>query len=104
MTKRAAKEEVLGELHAKVAEVMTNALNRADTAAEGATEDGIAIEVNPALLGAVTKFLKDNEITCDTGAVEELSSTERRLRDKRNRRMGADGVLALQDLPVTEDE
>lgn len=101
MSKGAAREEVLGELHSKVAQVMKNALDRADKmATPSEDEDAIVVEVNPALLTAVTNFLKQNQITVDTSSeVEELSATERRLREKREKR---GNVVSLMDLPTSE--
>lgn len=100
MSKGAAREEVLGELHATVTRVFKNALDRADAMASLAEEDGIATEVNPALLSAASNFLKQNQITADTSSeIEELSATQRRLAEKRQKR---GNVVALADLPISE--
>jgi hypothetical protein len=106
MTKRAASEDALGELHNKVTQVMKRALEIAEERMEPkevSDEDEIILpaDINPALLGAVTNFLKQNSITADTGAIQELSATERRLKEKAERR---GNVVSLQNLPLSEDE
>ena len=108
MTKKAATDEVLGELHAKVATVMTRVLDKAaDALDKEPAEDELPYEINPALLGAVTKFLKDNEITADVSGVKELTSTKERLKEKAKRRREKlnrrDDMVILEDLPLTAE-
>jgi len=92
MTKKAATEEVLGELHAKVATVMTNMIVAIDRAQEdylNRPEDAeyeAPPEVSAAALGVVTKFLNDNKISCAPADSNELSGLERTLADKQARR------------------
>lgn len=70
--KKPASEEKLAELHNRVAEIMLECI-------EPSTDDeGNVVHASPAMLATVTKFLKDNEITCNTGehettALDELS-------------------------------
>lgn len=101
MSRGAATEAALGALHTKIAAVFTKVLERYETrmdaldiAASGElTADSLTEEVladllndgvlpNPAMLSAITKFLKDNEINFDSQQIEELSSQERRLADR----------------------
>lgn len=121
MTKKAANEETLGTLHAKVAEVMLNALNSTDMLNEQIAADNEKarqadqldairdlIEPSPALLGAITKFLKDNEITCNTEDSVGLTALQQQLANKsrlpaRPKNEGQK-VVQLRELPVTEDE
>lgn len=106
MSNSAATEDALGELHNKVAKVMTNALNQIEAAQDhfdvleqqldaGDVSDPDKVadvlkarpDVSPALLSAMTKFLADNHITCnDTkGAASGLKDT---LDKKRRRSVG----------------
>lgn len=93
-----ATDKELGKLHAKVAQVMLKALESSDTA--GLLLDEFMDElpekvvdflekqvtVNPALLQAVTKFLKDNEVTCQIDEDESMSDLQKRLAEKRTRK------------------
>lgn len=93
-----ADNDVLSELHQRVAHSMVEALKQSDCAAhllakerdEPIPDDvidfleNIAV-VNPALLTAATKFLKDNKITAEPGADSEQSELQKRLDAKRKR-------------------
>lgn len=91
-----ATEDVLSLLHGKVAETMIDALDQADRAAGLLIKHGDDLpndvirfleesrEVNPSLLTSATKFLKDNNISCDPADDEQLSELEERLKQKRN--------------------
>lgn len=50
---------------------------------------------NPAMLSAITKFLKDNDIGFDTEKLAELSDQERRLKERREKR---GNIVSLTDL------
>lgn len=93
-----ATEDQLALLHNRVATTMITALEQADRAAAllmkySAIEDALphdvkrfledAHEVNPSLLSSATKFLKDNNISCDPADDEQLSELEERLKNKR---------------------
>lgn len=93
-----ATEDQLATLHGKVAETMTAALDQADRAAslliKYATDDpGLpndvkrfledTREINPSLLTSATKFLKDNNISCDPAEDSKLQELEGRLKAKR---------------------
>lgn len=91
MAKNAATEQVLGDLHAKVARVFIRVCEgyEEDMKQEHVDVDGATIpapEVNPAMMGAMTKFLKDNSIAFDTEELEVLSDTEQRLAQRRKQR------------------
>lgn len=73
-----ATVEILAELHSKVAEVLLDALDVKD-------DDEHAIPPSPAILAQATKFLKDNEITCDLNDSEDLQDLERILQEKRGK-------------------
>ena len=100
MSKNAAASGRLGQLHAKVAEVMLDCLNEYDAQKETFRKaNDIALELrddpnappvmlyfpepSAALLGAITKFLKDNEITCNTDDGDTLSALDERLKNKK---------------------
>jgi hypothetical protein len=112
MARGAAKESSLGKLHLKLTELFIKVLQRyEDRMAVGARIDAGEIDLeadmidelfndnvmpNPAMLGAISKFLKDNEISFDTEQLEELGSLERRLAEQRKKR---DNVTTLANLP-----
>lgn len=93
-----ATDTLLGELHGKLARSMLSALQTSDQAAAlleeygedlpGAVQAFLAktADANPALLTAVSKFLKDNGITCAVEDNDEMSELEDRLRKKRERK------------------
>lgn len=92
-----ASDKILGDLHGKLAKSMLSALESSDTAQDllAAYADELPTDVtqfltrlstsNPALLTAVSKFLKDNDITCSIETSSELSELEVRLANKRKR-------------------
>lgn len=94
MSKNAATEKQLGELHAKVAQVMTKAIVQIEQAQSlfDATSDEQKMEtgqIDPPTLSAplmsvMTKFLSDNSITCAPEASAELSGLERALAAKKS--------------------
>lgn len=104
MAKGSAKERTLGGLHAKLADVFINVLegyekklaaqdkllDKSEQVAELETEllDAalLTFEPSPAMLSAVAKFLKDNDIGLDSEEIDKLSDTERRLKDKARKR------------------
>jgi len=97
-----ATESQLATLHGKVAEVMTAALDQSDRAANlldkyrsESFKEGDKLpadilrfledtkEVNPSLLTSATKFLKDNNISCDASEDSRVSELQEKLRNKR---------------------
>jgi len=101
MAKNSANEAALGTLHAKVAQVFQQVLETyekrlAIANTVGNTEElsetmlsallDANLEPNPAMMGAITKFLKDNSIAFDTEEVTALSDTELRLAQRRKQR------------------
>lgn len=93
-----ATDSLLGELHGKVAKSMLDALEASDQAQALLDEYGEELPNdvinylsksagnNPALLTAVTKFLKDNSITCVIEDNSDMSELEERLQNKRNKK------------------
>lgn len=120
MAKGSATEKQLGSLHSLLAKVMGKSLDKdmielsimdlfADFDFSTADpEDPAVAELvtalskirgpNPAMLSAVAKFLKDNDIGMDSEEVETLNATQRRLEDMRKRREQAG--LRLVDVPA----
>ncbi len=115
MTSKAAKTDKLGELHSRVAEVMLDALNNIEESnarlkelhemikAEKDEQPAfVPLEPSAALLNAITKFLKDNEITCndDAPSMQPLAGAVQ------NRAPGKRPTVAskivLEDLPLEE--
>ena len=103
MTTKAAREEELGELHSKVAKIMTNALAVVEKAQEYFLElapeelmDQEVPTVSPPLLAVITKFLNDNSITCvpeEAAGVSELEQRMQRMREQRSKRNTKDNVV-----------
>lgn len=71
MTK--ATETDLGNLHGKLAQVLSDNLE---------TEDG----PNPSIISIAVKFLKDNEITCSIKDNQDMDSLNESLKAKRAKR------------------
>jgi len=92
MAKGAANEQVMGDLHQKVAQVFLRILDSYEKAAEIAdvADDAMAELLgsgpNPAMMGAITKFLKDNDIAFDTEEIAQLSDIEQRLKARQLKR------------------
>ena len=115
MAKGAATERKLGKLHEMLTELFIKQLERysaqldaVDKIDPNELESEVLAELlnngfepSPAMLSAVSKFLKDNEIMYDTEQLEELSSLERRLKDKREKR---GNVISLGNLAVSDEE
>jgi hypothetical protein len=106
MAKNAATEQVLGDLHAKVSKVFDRILTGYMIEMDreiALNEEGDPMptpEPNPAILGAVTKFLKDNSIAFDTEEIAALSDVEQRLAQRRKQRAN---LVNLTNLKVVED-
>jgi hypothetical protein len=95
MTKAAGTEKELAALHKKLTKSMLAALSSSSTAIDLLVKfPALPTEVtefledhalaNPALLQAVSKFLKDNDISCPQDESEDLSSLAQRLKNKRS--------------------
>ena len=106
MAKGAANEEIMGDLHAKVAQVFLRVLESyeraelvADDVEDEAMRELLSAGPNPAMMSAITKFLKDNSIDFDNEEIEKLSDTEQRLQARKARRSNLVtlGNLALVD-------
>lgn len=114
MSKGAANEQRLGGLHDTLARVFQRVLERYEKNYEAldqmqkeeVSDEMVELlstiqEPNPAMLSAVSKFLKDNDIMYDTEEVNKLSAQERRLKEKRERR---GNVVSFSDMPLVENE
>lgn len=72
-----AKNDVLGQLHAKLAQVMLEALDGEVFKDEETGEETVFKANNPALFTAIAKFLKDNNIVAvpdSTDAIEAMKA------------------------------
>jgi hypothetical protein len=104
MSRDAATEATLGKLHEKVAKVMLGALETIETAQDiymdiavndpdKAKEFPNPPEVSASLLGAMTKFLADNKITC----IPEESKAGSELANKlANRKKAVGNIIPFQ--------
>jgi hypothetical protein len=94
-----ATESTLGELHNKIAKVMTNALDKVITkqVTPDKDENGNDIDapVNPALLSVITKFLAENKITCAPEIGNTMSDLEKKLAEKQATRRRVGNVVHL---------
>lgn len=105
MAKGAAKEQELGGLHSALAQVFKKVLKKYERnldIVENMTTEELTNEMvgeiedpNPAMLSAIAKFLKDNEISMDSESVDELNSTSRRLKERREARAKAGMNLSV---------
>lgn len=105
MAKGAAKEEALGGMHSLLARVFTKTLEKYERQLDAVGRDEIEsdlvdemmkeFEPNPAMLSAIAKFLKDNDIGMDSDEVDALNATERRLSESRERRKKAGLNLSI---------
>lgn len=100
MSKKAANTDTMGELHDKVAKVFTRVLTNYEKQYDEADGEAIEIEPSPAMLSAAAKFLKDNDISYDDGAVEELSAVEASLKARKAARKN---VTVLADLRAVDN-
>lgn len=94
----------LGKLHNKLTELFLSILNKYEndlTAMDNAGDellDGLMAEgmmPNPAMLGAISKFLKDNLISLESETLDELSEMEERLAAKKRSRPSMASVTSL---------
>lgn len=109
MANKAATELTLGNLHSQVARVFEkvlatyekrlDAIENIDT--EQLTESVLVMLMSesnmpsPAMLSAITKFLKDNEISFDTKEIEHLSATQERLNARKAKRGSLQSLTTL---------
>ena len=111
MTKSAATENALGELHSKVAKIMHKALDQFEVkqemfetlSARAKDDDDVELLVqvldkdaspNASFLSVVTKFLNDNKISCAVEESAELTGLAARLAGKKKKRVGNVTYLA----------
>ena len=101
MTTRAASESVLGELHRKIAKVMSDTLTVVEVAQDRYLENDEAVEppaqVSAALLSVMVKFLADNSITAAPEESTEMSELEKKLQERKNKRQKVANVSFMED-------
>lgn len=104
MAKGAANEKSMGALHTKITAIFLKVLQTYETrldAIENLSKTEFEDEIeaamieklfddgavpNPAMLSAITKFLKDNDVTFEIEKLDEISETQKRLQERaRNR-------------------
>lgn len=108
MAKGAANEHTLGKLHSHLARVFTKVLEKYERgmeAIDALPRDEVESELleelmkisepNPAMLSAISKFLKDNDIGMDSDEVDQLNETERRLQEARKKRQASGMNLSV---------
>ena len=90
----AAKQDILGELHEALAQLMLNELR-------WYMEQDPPIPLPAADKAAIAKFLKDNSITCDPADSAQLEELRRQLEGKREAnktRLQAKLTLVTEDI------
>lgn len=101
MATKAASESVLGELHRKIAKVMSDSLEVVEVAQSRYLENENEVDVPPtvpaALLGVMVKFLADNSITCAPEESTELTELEKKLEARKSKRRTVGNVAVLDD-------
>lgn len=107
----AANEQVLGALHVKVAEVLTDLLDGTDLPTGEQDDDGNAIvqklQPSAAVLTSAIQFLKNNNITCvasDTNALGALVDKQKareatRLARKEAMKIASQDMSFMQGMP-----
>ena len=105
MAKGASTESQLGSLHNKLTALFTKILQRyeddldqmVDLDIEEALLESLAPGriPSPAMLSAVAKFLKDNDISLETEELNELSAMEERLEARKRARPNLASVTNL---------
>ena len=112
---KAASKEAMQRLHSKVAlvfervlETYAKRLDAIESVDMDQLEDDMLQELfnegaipNPAMLNAVTAFLKNNEIKFDSEEVGRVSALQEALEDRRKQRSN---VTSLTSLKVVGDE
>jgi len=102
---KAASQSTMNRLHDRVADMFIKVLARynmrmdaVEQLTDGSlSQDSISDEVltallddgampSPAMMSAITKFLKDNEVLFEKGKVDEMSAQARALEEKRKNR------------------
>lgn len=112
MSNGAATEQDLGTLHSKLTKMFLTILKGYDTKLQaldkltqavidddediGAILVEANIEPSPAMLSAISKFLKDNEITVDSAELDKLSAHEERLKNKKANRPNLASITNLK--------
>lgn len=103
-----ATDKELSVLHKKVADAMLRALERDDMATvlldnyrDELPDEVIEFletctNINPALLQAITKFLRDNDISAEVAKSDELNGLQQKLANKARKSVG--NVTPLYDL------
>lgn len=116
MAKGAATEKVLGALHAKLAAVFEKVLlgyekrlDALESIDPSEVEDEILKELldegampNPAMLNAISSFLKNNEIRFDDEQIDRISALKQGLEERRAKRANVTELSRLR--VVGEDE
>lgn len=104
MSKGASTEVALGNLHNKLTQLFLkilkkyeNDLDAIQNAGDELLDELVAegMMPSPAMLSAISKFLKDNEISIDSEDVNQLSEMEERLANKRKARPSLASVTSL---------
>jgi hypothetical protein len=81
MSKNATPEETMGELHAKVAEVLSAQLEGRPYK-DPKTGEVLWVEVDPRFVTAAVTFLNNNKVTMSPFVMETISEIEKKLKSR----------------------
>jgi len=100
MSKNAAAEERLGELHATLAETLIKQLEGRPVLGD----DGeiIGYEVDPRIISAAITFLNNNKIKANPFLTEEMTEIEKRLKARTSKFRAVDGGKAAARAAANE--
>lgn len=105
----AADESKLGNLHDKVAEVLSGALDGTQMPdyVDPDTEEvitGAKIEPSAAIITAAIQFLKNNNITCAPSDNNALGELEKKMKARQAKRAGRRAIPDATDLASADEQ
>lgn len=80
-----ANEKKLGDLHGILAEVLANQVSEKVIEVDADGKELTIYTATPALLTVASRFLKDNDITCEVGDSKGLSDLKEELAKRKRR-------------------
>lgn len=92
MSKRAATEDKLGELHEALADNLIDRLRNGERVWDSKSGQFVQLDsCTPSTLNVITRFLSDNDITCVAEEASRIGELQRAMDERRKRRGIKDG-------------
>jgi len=87
MVNKVATEQAVAETHGRITKVLNHVLKIYEQKLEEYENDpeGVFLEPSPAMLTVASRFVKDNNITCQVEESQEMGDLQKRLEAKRKR-------------------